>query len=73
MDANLSMTISELKVQVQSKSQIPPEEQRLIYKGQVLKDERTVDSYGETRCSWLAVQISNDEHRHSHFCYALQG
>ncbi|KAK9800360.1 hypothetical protein WJX73_010174 [Symbiochloris irregularis] len=46
VDANPSMTVAELKGQVQSKSQTPPEEQRLIYKGQVLKDERTVDSYG---------------------------
>ena len=52
VDAQPSMTVAELKGQVQSKSQVPPEEQRLIYKGQVLKDERTMDSYGEAghRC-----------------------
>lgn len=47
VDASPAMTIADLKEKVESKSQISPAEQRLIYKGQVLKDERTVDSYGE--------------------------
>ena len=46
VEANLAMTVAELKEQAQSKSQVAPTEQRLIYKGQVLKDERTVESYG---------------------------
>ena len=46
VEADLAMTVAELKEQVQSKSQVAPTEQRLIYKGQVLKDERTVESYG---------------------------
>jgi ubiquilin len=38
--------ISELKEEVAKHSTIPAPEQRLIYKGQILKDERTVGSYG---------------------------
>jgi len=37
------MAVAELKKQVQEKSEIKSEEQRLIYKGRVLKDEQTMD------------------------------
>lgn len=43
-------TILELKEavhQAMGASGYPAAEQRLIYKGQILKDERTVSSYGE--------------------------
>jgi len=43
-----SMTVSDLKNVIQSKSNVTPEEQRLIYKGYVLKDARTLESYGVT-------------------------
>ena len=45
-DLQVSQTVAELKAEVAKKSSIPAEQQRLIYKGQVLKDERTLDSYG---------------------------
>ena len=55
-------TIAELKEAVATAASVPAAEQRLIYKGQVLKDERTVESYGECSicieawsCSHLAV------------------
>ena len=42
-----SATVAELKAQVASAGpSIPAEEQRLIYKGQVLKDERALSDYG---------------------------
>lgn len=41
-----SMQVSELKDAVTAAADIPAAEQRLIYKGQVLKNERTVESYG---------------------------
>lgn len=49
-----SATVSELKELVHQAQKdanaanpIEPSNQRLIYKGQILKDERTVDSYGK--------------------------
>lgn len=41
-----SVTVLELKEEVGKKNGMPAAEQRLIYKGQILKDERTVESYG---------------------------
>jgi len=41
-------TIAELKEAVAVEASITSAEQRLIYKGQVLKNERTVESYGES-------------------------
>ena len=43
---NLQTTVSEFKTLLQEKSKIPAEDQRLIYKGHVLKDSRTLESYG---------------------------
>lgn len=39
-------TIEEVKTALADDCSIPATEQRLIYKGQILKDERTVESYG---------------------------
>lgn len=39
-------TIQEVKEHLAEQASIPATEQRLIYKGQILKDERTVESYG---------------------------
>ena len=44
----------ERQSQVQEKTDIAPAEQRLIFKGQVLKDERDVASYG-AGCSTAAA------------------
>eukprot|EP00899_Mesostigma_viride_P014501 jgi/Mesvir1/23051/Mv08168-RA.1 len=41
-----SATVADLKAQVRDKANIPVEEQRLIYKGHVLKDSSTLESYG---------------------------
>lgn len=45
-------TIQEVKEALADQASIPATEQRLIYKGQILKDERTVESYGAW-CSLL--------------------
>lgn len=41
-----SSTVMEVKEKLSEQCSIPATEQRLIYKGQILKDERTVESYG---------------------------
>lgn len=47
VEVEKSTTVAELKEAIGTTASIPAAEQRLIYKGQVLKDERTVESYGE--------------------------
>ena len=47
LDVTPKQTIAELKAAVAGRCDIPAENQRLIYKGQVLKDEKTVEDYGE--------------------------
>lgn len=41
-----SDTIAHFKTVCAEKSNIPAEQQRLIFGGHVLKDERTIESYG---------------------------
>ena len=45
-EVETSATVRELKEEVARKSDTPADQQRLIYKGQVLKDDKTVESYG---------------------------
>ncbi|KAK9838696.1 hypothetical protein WJX74_001530 [Apatococcus lobatus] len=46
VEVSSDSSISEFKEEVNKARQVPVAEQRIIYKGQVLKDERTVGSYG---------------------------
>lgn len=46
IELDTSNTILEFKDLINKQNNIPAAEQRLIYKGQILKDERTVESYG---------------------------
>lgn len=48
-----SATVRELKEEVARKCDTPADQQRLIYKGQVLKDDKTVESYGMLVVWWL--------------------
>ena len=51
-----SATVRELKEEVARKCDTPADQQRLIYKGQVLKDDKTAESYGELLV-WLGSSI----------------
>ena len=46
VEVETGLSILEVKEQLSSQCDIPAADQRLIYKGQILKDERTVESYG---------------------------
>jgi hypothetical protein len=45
-DIEASISVEELKSRLAEQCSLPASEQRLIFKGQILKDERTVESYG---------------------------
>ena len=49
LSADDEMTVGEFKALLVEKCAIPVEQQRLIYKGYVLKDTRTIESYGQRR------------------------
>jgi ubiquilin len=38
-------SVAELKKACESGAQLPPDQQRLIFKGRILKDEQTLESY----------------------------
>ena len=47
VEVSSESSVSEFKEEVNRVREVPVAEQRIIYKGQVLKDERTVGSYGD--------------------------
>lgn len=48
VEVDLSATVLALKGLLVEKSEIPVDQQRLIYKGRVLKDEHLLNSYGQS-------------------------
>ncbi|OVA19565.1 Ubiquitin-associated domain/translation elongation factor EF-Ts [Macleaya cordata] len=46
VQTSLGSTVGEFKVVVAQNSEVPAEQQRLIYKGRILKDDQTLESYG---------------------------
>lgn len=45
--ASLELTVGEFKGVLAQNCDVPPEQQRLIYKGRILKDDQTLVSYGK--------------------------
>ncbi|KAK8956102.1 Ubiquitin-like protein-NEDD8-like protein RUB3 [Platanthera guangdongensis] len=42
----LNATVGSFKCLLSEKCDVPADQQRLIYKGRILKDEKTLESYG---------------------------
>ena len=51
--------VLDLKVKIAEKCPIPASEQRVIYRGSILKDERTLTSYGEAGSFWMGDRVSS--------------
>ena len=50
LDKTVLKKISDLKNEIEKQSQVPIDEQKMIYKGKVLKDEELVDMFPENAC-----------------------
>lgn len=54
---SLDSTVGSFKDVVARSCDIPAEQQRLIYKGRILKDDQTLQSYGDDSISLLLMLI----------------
>jgi hypothetical protein len=52
LPVDLTSAVRDLKVLLVERSEIPADQQRLIYKGRVLKDDSTLESYGVLSCRY---------------------
>ena len=58
-----SDSIDKVKAQIQNKDELPPEDQRLVFAGRLLKDERTLRDYHTRKgCTLNLVVRSSDRH-----------
>nr|GME09910.1 ubiquitin domain-containing protein DSK2b-like isoform X1 [Ipomoea batatas] len=62
VEASLGITVGAFKSLLAQQCDIPPEQQRLIYKGRILKDEQTLESYGKSIIVLIGLAATHTIH-----------
>ena len=62
IDKNTIKTVGDLKTEIQKRSQVQTDEQKMIYKGKVLKDEEQIDTFPSNACITMLGAAPKEAH-----------